>query len=132
MPAEGGRAYRHRAPHIAWHRAAARGAGVAQEGPSRGRLQHDPAWRRPKSGNRPCPSLFGRAETLQHVLFEDLDLLLRVLERPLAEFEQLGATLVRSERLLERHLPGFHACYDFFQLSKGRFESRLVRTLAGG
>ena len=64
-----------------------------------------------------------RRERLQHALLEHLDLLLRVLERRLAEREQLGAALVRRQRLLERQLPAFHRGDDLLELGERGFET---------
>jgi hypothetical protein len=34
----------------------------------------------------------------------------------LAKLQELGAALIRRQRIFERHLAGFHAAYDFFEL----------------
>ena len=59
---------------------------------------------------------------LQHALFQDLDLLLRVLERRLAERDELGPALVRRQRLLQRQLLAFHGRDDALELGEGGFE----------
>src|SRR5262245_13654270 len=61
---------------------------------------------------------FDAFEGLQNVPFENFYLLLRGLELLLAVAGELQAALVRGERLLERQLPAFHACNDFFQLGQ--------------
>src|SRR5512137_1671985 len=50
----------------------------------------------------------GGVEGLQHALLEDLHLLLRILQRGLAELQQLRAPPVGGERFGERQLPAFH------------------------
>src|SRR5512145_1903816 len=64
-------------------------------------------------------------ERLEHLAFENLDLLLRRLQLLLAEARQLQAALVRGEGLLERKLAAFHAGNDFFQLGESFLERKL-------
>src|SRR5689334_11871835 len=63
-------------------------------------------------------------EILEDAVLEHLDLLLGVGERALAVLEQLRASLVSSQRALERQLPLFHARYDFLELGQGGFQGR--------
>ena len=65
----------------------------------------------------------GRLEGLQHAFFQDLHLLLRVLQRRLAVLQQFGAPLVRGQRLLERQLPAFHRGDDLLELGERGFEA---------
>src|SRR5687767_7341667 len=65
-------------------------------------------------------------ERLQHVAPQDLDLLLRNLELPLAIFGELEAALVGGERVLERQLARFHSRHDFFQLGERGLEGGLA------
>src|SRR6185295_12708637 len=63
-----------------------------------------------------------RRKRLQDALLQDLDLLLRVLQRRLAERDELGAALVRGERLLQRQLAAFHRRDDRFELGERGLE----------
>ena len=62
-------------------------------------------------------------ERLQHALFEDLHLLLRVLQRRLAEREQFGSALVGGQRFLQRQLAALHPADDRLELGKRGFET---------
>src|SRR5437868_15233518 len=70
------------------------------------------------NGTSLCIGAAFRFERFQHALFQDEDLLLRVLERRLAIREKLGAPFVRGERFLERQLAALHRGNDFFELGK--------------
>src|SRR5262245_23323237 len=62
-------------------------------------------------------------EVLQQPGFQDLYLLLGILEGRLAELEQLRTALVAGECLFERQLAGFHPGDDGLQLGQGGLEA---------
>ncbi len=66
--------------------------------------------------------LFSRAEILQHAAFQNLHLLLGILQLGLAQLEQFRAAFVCRQRLLQRHLAFFHRFNDFFELRQGGLE----------
>src|SRR5882672_10765547 len=85
------------------------------------------AWTSPIQAWKSASVTRGRiCERLQHLAFEDLDLLLRGFEPLLAEARELESALVRRERLLERQLAAFHARDDFFQLRERLLERQLA------
>src|SRR5262245_42706145 len=61
-------------------------------------------------------------EVPQDAVLQDFHLLLRILQSRLAVLQQLRATLVGSERTLERQLARFHGGNDFFELRQRRLE----------
>src|SRR5439155_19833583 len=62
------------------------------------------------------------SERFEHSLFEDLHLLLSVLESGLTILEQLGASFVSCERIGERQLATLHGRDDGFQLGERGLE----------
>src|SRR5208282_6451749 len=65
--------------------------------------------------------IFG-GEGFEHAALEDLNLLLRVLQRSLAVLQQLGATLVRGERIGQRQLAVLHGRQDRLELCERSFK----------
>src|SRR5689334_8147407 len=63
-----------------------------------------------------------RRERLEHPALQYLDLLLRVLESGLAERNELGAALVRGERIGERQLAALHRGDNALELGERGFE----------
>src|SRR4249920_1353625 len=61
-------------------------------------------------------------EILEYAGFEDLDLLLGLLQSRLAILQQLGATLVRRQGLLERQLSRFHRGDDVLDFGQRGFK----------
>ena len=55
-------------------------------------------------------------------MLEDLDLVLRILERRLAIGQQLRSALVGGERFLERKLAAFHGRHNALELRECGFE----------
>src|SRR5437762_8658035 len=70
------------------------------------------------NGTSLCIDAAFRLERFQHALFQDQDLLLRILECRLAIGEKLGTPLVGGQRFLERQLPALHRGNDFFELGE--------------
>src|SRR5271155_2270642 len=66
--------------------------------------------------------LFVRREGLQYPALEDLNLLLRILQRSLAKLQQLGAALVCGERVGQRQLAILHGRQDRLELGKCGFK----------
>ena len=79
---------------------------------------------RPRRSGAPLPaSGFSRGESFEHPALENLHLLLRILERPLAILQQLGAALVRRQGVRQRQLSVLHGRQDRFELGESGLKS---------
>jgi thiosulfate/3-mercaptopyruvate sulfurtransferase len=81
------------------------------------------AWRSSIHFSKLAAVRFSTLEVLKTVRLENLYLLLRLLQPCLAELQEFSAALIRSQRLLERELAGFHAGDDGLEFGQRRLEA---------
>jgi hypothetical protein len=71
---------------------------------------------------RPFVRVFVRGVILQQIIFYDLDFLLGIEQRFLAEAYQLGTALIALQSALERQLATFEVLHEGLKLGQGRFK----------